>query len=116
VNPIQQPTGNSLGVNTNLGAKMVYYSPTIKVPYSERTSLDVQYQIGNTILIEVGYINNHQVHLSYSNTVDAVPLLPYLSHSQYFDIPSNNLLTGTTFKNGGPATTDVTNPFKASRE
>jgi hypothetical protein len=112
VNPIQQPTGNSLGVNTNLGAKMVYYSPTIKVPYSERTSLDVQYQIGNTILIEVGYINNHQVHLSYSNTVDAVPLLPYLSHSQYFDIPSNNLLTGTTFKNGGPATTDVTNPFK----
>ena len=80
-NPIQQPTGNTLGVNANLGAKMVYYSPIIKVPYSERTSLDVQYQIGNTILVDLGYINNHQVHLSYSNTVDAIPLLPYLSHS-----------------------------------
>ena len=112
-NPIQQPTGNALGVNANLGAKMVYYSPTIKVPYAERTSVDIQYQIRNTILVEVGYINNHQVHLSYSNTVDAIPLLPYLSHSIYFDIPSNNLLTGTTFKSGGPATTDITNPFKS---
>ncbi len=112
VNPIQQPSGNSLGVNANLGAKMVYYSPTIKVPYSERTSIDIQYQIGNTILIDVGYLNNHQVHLSYSNTVDYIPILPYLSHSQNFDIPSNNVLTGTTFKTGGPPTTDITNPFK----
>ncbi len=112
VNPIQQPTGNALGVNANLGAKMVYYSPTIKVPYAERTSVDIQYQIGNTILVNVGYINNHQVHLSYSNTTDFIPILPYLSHSQYFDIPSNNLMTGTTFKSGGPPTTDITNPFK----
>jgi len=111
-NPIQQPSGNSLGANANLGAKMVFYSPTIKVPYAERTSVDVQYQIGNTILIDIGYLNNHQVHLSYSNTVDAIPLLPYLSRSQYYDVAANNLMTGTTFKNGGPPTTDVTNPFK----
>lgn len=112
INPIQQPTGSSLGVNTNLGAKMVFYSPVIKVPYSERTSLDVQYQIGNTILIDLGYINNHQVHMNYSNTVDAIPLLPYLSHSPYYDVAANNLMTGTTFSKGGPATTDVNNPFK----
>jgi hypothetical protein len=111
-NPIQQPTGNALGVNTNLGAKMVYYSPVIKVPYSERTSIDVQYQIGNTILIDLGYINNHQVHLAYSNTVDAVPLVPYLSRSPYYDQAETNLLTGATFKNGGPPTTNITNPFK----
>jgi Carboxypeptidase regulatory-like domain len=112
VNPIQTPSGNTLGVNADLGAKMVYYSPVVKVPYAERTSLDVQYQVGNTILIDLGYINTHQVHLSYSNTVDAIPLLPYLSHSQYFDLATNNLMTGTIFKNGGPPTTDVTNPFK----
>ncbi len=74
-------------MNANLGAKMVYYSPSLKVPYAERTSIDIQYQIGNTILIDVGYINTHQVHLSYSNTDDYIPLLPYLSHSPYYDIP-----------------------------
>jgi hypothetical protein len=110
-NPIQQPTGNILGVNASLGAKMVYYSPIIKVPYSERLSADVQYQIGNTILIDLGYLENHQVHLSYSNTVDAIPLLPYLSRSQYYDIAATNLLTGSTYT-GGPATTNITNPFK----
>jgi hypothetical protein len=111
-NPILQPTGNTLGINTNLGAKMVYYYPNLKIPYSERASLDLQYQIGNTILIDIGYINNHQVHLSYSNAVDSIPLLPYLSRSPYFDVAATNFLTGTTFKNGGPATTNITNPFK----
>ncbi len=110
-NPIQLPTGKTLGVNANLGAKMVYYSPVIKVPYSERASVDLQYQIGNTILVDLGYIENQQVHLSYSNTVDAIPLLPYLSHSQYYDINATNLLTGSTYT-GGPATTNITNPFK----
>ncbi len=112
VNPIQQPSGNALGINQNLGAKMVYYSPSIKVPYAERTSLDFQYQIGSTILIDLGYILNHQVHLSYSNAVDAIPLLPYLSRSPYYDVAVNNKMSGATFKNGGPATTNIPNPFK----
>jgi hypothetical protein len=111
VNPIQQPTGNTLGANANLGAKMVYYSPSIRVPYSERASLDLQYQIGSTILIDLGYIHNHQVHLSYSDAVDAIPLLPYLSRSPYYDVAETNFLTGATFKNGGPPTTNITNPF-----
>lgn len=111
VNPIQQPTGNALGVNTNLGAKMVYYSPDIKIPYSERLSFDLQYQIGNTILIDLGYLNNHQVHLSYSNQVDSTPLLPYLSRSPYYDIAATNLLSGATYT-GGPASTNIPNPFK----
>lgn len=110
-NPIQQPSGSKLGVNVNLGNKMVYYSPVIKVPYSERTSLDVQYQIGNSILVELGYLNNHQVHLSYSRQVDAIPLLPYLSRSPYFDVAANDLLTGATYS-GGPPSTNVPNPFK----
>jgi hypothetical protein len=108
-NPILQVTGNSLGVNTNLGAKMVYYAQ-VKVPYSERLSVDVQYQIGNSMLIDLGYLNNHQVHLSYANAVDTIPLLPYLSRSQYYNIPATNLLTGATYI-GGPATTSITNPF-----
>ena len=116
-NPIQQPTGNTLGVNANLGAKMVYYSPSIKVPYSERSSLDVQYQIGNTILVDLGYINNHQVHLSYSNTVDAIPLLPYLSRSPYYDVAANQPADGSHLqkrRSRRPPTSPT--PSKAFRE
>ena len=109
-NPIQQPSGSSLGSNVNLGNKMVYYSPVIHVPYSERSSLDVQYQIGNTILVELGFLNNHQVHLSYSSAVNQVPLLPYLSHSPYYDIAADDLLTGATYS-GGPPSTNIPNPF-----
>ena len=110
-NPIQQPTGSALGFNTNLGSKVVYYAPVVKVPYSERASLDLQYQVGKTILIDVGYIHNTQVNLSYSSAVDTTPLLPYLSRSPYYNIPATNLLGGTTYV-GGPATTNIPNPFK----
>lgn len=113
-NPIQLPTGSALGLNTNLGSKIVYYSPTIKVPYSERSSVDLQYQVGKTILIDVGYIHNYQVHLSYSNAVDTIPLLPYLSRSPYYDGNATNLLSGSVYCNAAPcpATTNITNPFK----
>jgi len=110
-NPIQQVSGSSLGGNVNLGSGIVYYYPNVKVPYSERTSVDFQYQIGKTIMIDLGYVGNHQVHLSYASTVSSVPLLPYLSRSPYYDVTANNLLSGATFKNGGPASTTITNPF-----
>ncbi len=111
-NPILQPSGSSLGPNAELGSSMGFYSPVIKVAYSERSSLDVQYQIGNTIMIDLGYVNNHQVHMPFGNAVSSIPLLPYLSRSPYYDATATNLLSGATFKNGGPPTTNINNPFK----
>ncbi len=110
-NAIQKPTGNSLGVNADLGSKMVYYSPAIKVPYSERTSLDIQYTPSKNILIDIGYLSNHQVHLSYASQVDYAPILPYLSRSPYYNLATTNLLSGTYFTQGGPASTSIPNPF-----
>jgi hypothetical protein len=86
-NPIQLPTGSALGINTNLGNKIVYYA-NVKVAYSERSSVDVQQQFGKNWMLDVGYINNHQVHQSYSNSVNggsgAVPV-QFLSQSRYYD-------------------------------
>lgn len=110
-NPILLPSGSSLGVNAELGSSMGFYTPNTKVDYSERSSLDVQYQIGNTVMIDLGYINNHQVHMAWGNAISSIPLLPYLSRSQYYDVADTNFLGGGTFKNGGPPTTDITNPF-----
>jgi hypothetical protein len=86
-NPITQPLGSALGINTNLGNKIVYYG-NIKVAYSERSSVDIQQQFGKSWMLDVGYINNHQVHQSYSNSVNggsgSVPV-QYLSNSRYYD-------------------------------
>ena len=101
---------DALGVNQQLGSSIVFYPNHVKVPYSERFSLDLQYQIGKTILIEAGYIRNTQIHLSYSNDVSQTALLPYLSTSPYYDVYTTDKLSGTTYT-GGPASTDVKNPF-----
>ena len=82
-NPIQQPFGSSLGINTNLGSNIVFYAP-VKVAYAEKWDLDVQKQLGRTWLFEAGYLGVHQVHQSYSNDVSALPL-QYLSRSPEFD-------------------------------
>jgi len=86
-NPIQQPVGNALGINTNLGNKIVYYG-NVKVAYSLRSSIDIQQQFGHNWLLDVGYINTHQVHQSYSNAINAgsgaVPV-QFLSNSRFYD-------------------------------
>jgi hypothetical protein len=97
-NPIQLPAGNALGVNTNLGNKIVFYA-NVKVAYSERSSLDIQHSFGKNWLLDVGYINNHQVHQSYSNAVNggSGTVLPqYLSQSRYYDPVLNPLYAGST--------------------
>ncbi len=99
VNPIVQPLGNSLGVNTNLGSGAIFFAP-LKVPYTEKASIDIQKEFGKNILFEVSYINTHSIHLSYSNAVSSTPLLPFLAHQQ----TSNAALTAQL-------NTKVTNPF-----
>ncbi|HXE08436.1 MAG TPA: carboxypeptidase-like regulatory domain-containing protein [Acidobacteriaceae bacterium] len=104
-NPIQQPLGSTLGINTNLGSKIVYYDPNNKVSYAERTSFDIQQQFGKNWMLDVGYLNTHQVHLFLSlpinsgNSNDAPP--QYLSTSRYYD-PAVTASLGAK----------VTNPYK----
>ena len=96
-NPIQQPTGSALGINTNLGNKIVFYSP-VKVAYSQRWSFDVQQQFRKNWMLDIGYVGNHQVHMSYSNAINASGTVPvqYLSQSRYYDPVLNPLYAGST--------------------
>ncbi len=100
-NPILQPTGSSLGVNTYLGQPITIHPTNVKAPYSERWNLDMQFQLSTNTMIDVGYIGNHQVHLSYSNCISCIPLLPYLSRRPGKDATVQNNLSGS-----------VPNPFK----
>lgn len=100
VNPLQQPYGSSLGVNTNLGSSAIFFSQ-LHVPYTEKASLDVQKQFGKTWLVEISGFSSHSVHLSSSLNVSAIPLLPLLSRT-----PTINSALTTTLN------TPVKNPFK----
>ena len=114
-NPIVLPYGNTYGSNTELGQGLSFIGP-VKVPYSEKWTLDVQQQFGKALMLEVGYIGVHQVHNSYTNDISGAPILPYLSTSPYGNsaqtAAAQALLTKTlpnpfkgTMTNYGPAAT-----------
>lgn len=94
-NPIELPFGSSLGANTNLGNTISFFAP-VKVLYSEKDTFDVQQQIGKTWLVEGGYIGDHSVHNTFTNTISSGPLLPYLSHMKTADATVTKELTATT--------------------
>ncbi|HEV2134546.1 MAG TPA: carboxypeptidase regulatory-like domain-containing protein [Terracidiphilus sp.] len=79
-NPIQLPLGSSLGINTNLGSSIYFFHP-VKVPFSEKWSLDVQKEFAHNWVVELGYMGAVQVHNSFSNDLSSVPLVPYLVHA-----------------------------------
>lgn len=78
---IMTPVGSALGINSNLGNSVSFYTSDITNPYSIRWNFDVQRQLGKDLMLQVGYIGNKQVHGTLSNNVSAVPLLPFLSRS-----------------------------------
>jgi Carboxypeptidase regulatory-like domain len=100
-NPILQPTGSALGVNQNLGANITIRQAVVQAPYSERWSLDTQFQLSRDTMINIGYIGNHQVHLTTTNCVSCVPQLPFLSK-----MPGHDAAVQTNLS------TAVPNPFK----
>ncbi|HEY4381921.1 MAG TPA: carboxypeptidase regulatory-like domain-containing protein [Acidobacteriaceae bacterium] len=102
VNPIIQPTGSSLGINQNLGSSITFRPTAVKAPYSERWDMDIQVQLSRNTMIDIGYIGNHQVHLSYSNCVSCIPQLPFLSTSPFKDSAQQTNL----------GTPNIPNPFK----
>ncbi len=100
-NPIIQPTGNGLGVNQNLGQGITFRPTAVQAPYSERWDTDIQVQISRDTMIDIGYIGNHQVHLTFSNCFSCIPQLPFLSRSPMKDnVVQTNLSTA------------INNPFK----
>jgi hypothetical protein len=79
-NPILQPTGSSLGVNTNLGQGISFSTPNIKTTRSYRWNVDIQQRIGRDTMFELGYIGSRQADLTVTNHIASLPL-QYLSHS-----------------------------------
>jgi hypothetical protein len=81
---ILQPTGSSLGAGTYMGRGLTFYNPNPLNPYSVRWNFDVQRQIGNGLVFEIGYTGNHAVHLTIDQQQDYIPA-QYQSTSPFRD-------------------------------
>jgi hypothetical protein len=121
-NGIVQPVGAAQGVNTYLGQSVSFTNPNLQNQYSLRWNLDIQHQLAKDLLVQIGYIGNHSVHLTMNQTLSALPS-QYLSRSPFRDTatinalaatvanPFANLLPGTTKNGATTAVSSLLAPF-----
>jgi hypothetical protein len=83
---IQQPTGSSLGLATFLGRSVTFFNTAPRNPYSIRWNFDIQRQLTQSIVFELGYTGNHSVHLPLDQQLDFLPQ-QYLSTLPFRDQP-----------------------------
>jgi len=88
---IQQPVGNTLGINTYLGQSITFNNTQMQNEYGLRWNFDVQQQLTKDMSLEVAYIGNHAVHLTTSYNFDSLPA-KYLSTLPVRDTATINAL------------------------
>ena len=99
-NGILSPPGSKNGLNTNIGQSVTYYNPSPAAVYTERWTFNIQHELANNLILEMGYIGSHGLHLPVSVNRDYVPR-QFLSPSLARDNTVNNALTA-----------NVANPFQ----
>jgi Carboxypeptidase regulatory-like domain/TonB dependent receptor len=66
-NPFPQgfvpPTGSSLGLSTQIGQSVVGMQRNRPVSYAQQWNLDVQQDLGRSVLLDIAYAGGHGVHL-----------------------------------------------------
>ena len=71
---ILEPTGNSLGLLTDLGQSARFFNTTgLKAPYVQRWSLTLQQMLPNDTLVEIGYVGTRGTKLLGSRNLNVLP-------------------------------------------
>ena len=102
-NPIALLLGSSQGVDTFLGSSPLFY-PKVKVPYSEKFSLDIQKEFSNNWMAEIGLMHSLSVHNSLSENINNYPYTAYLDRT-----PNANSASAEAVSND--MAVKVANPF-----
>jgi hypothetical protein len=71
---ISKPSGNSLGLATNLGLSVAAPVHKRKTPYQQQWSFDVQRQLPLSIVVDLGYTGTHGVALPATVALNQLPL------------------------------------------
>ncbi len=69
-NGLVQPSGQALGMLTNIGATTNVYLPLKGTPKVKQYSVDVQREFGGGIMLGVGYTGSTGTDLSWAQTID----------------------------------------------
>ena len=101
---ILEPVGATAGLKTSLGQAVDFLDPNRTASYTQRWSLNVQRELADRLMLEVGYVGNRATGLRVTEDLNAVPA-EYLSTSPERDQAVIDFLT-----------TKVTNPFAALPE
>jgi Carboxypeptidase regulatory-like domain/TonB dependent receptor-like, beta-barrel len=92
-NGILQGAGASAGLLTQVGLGISAFTRERPTAYMQQYSLDFQYQLGNSMVLELGYVGNQGRRLSYGYNFEF------------------NQLADETLKLGNPLRENVPNPF-----
>lgn len=121
-NGIIQPVGNANGVNTFLGQSIRYVTPTLGRSYNWRWNLNIQRELAQNLLLELGYIGADGNGLPIDRERNAVPA-QFLSTSPTRDQatidrltavipnPLRGLIPGTGLNGNTIATENLLRPF-----
>jgi hypothetical protein len=121
-NGITQPTGNSLGVMTNVGLTNSFFDENLKTPYMQRWNYTVQQVLPGRVLLQVGYAGSRATRLRIARSPDGIPdqylsTLPYRDTATLSTLSANvpnpfyPLLPGTNLSGTTVATSQLLYPF-----
>lgn len=99
-NGLVQPTGNSLGLLTQIGQTVDFVDQDRRAPYVQQYSIDVQHELPGAIALSVSYVGSRGTHLQIGGINDGVVKINQLTPEQ--------LALGSAYLQ-----TRVTNPFPA---
>lgn len=103
-NPIAQPVGSAYGTDAALGTGPFFFPNHTKVPYTEKSSLDIEKQFGQSWMVEIGGMHSLSLHNSAYININNYPYTKFLDHSQTVDALNNGATTTAM-------SAQVSNPF-----
>jgi hypothetical protein len=85
VNPISNPypagavlpTGSALGLSTSLGQNVSFIDPSHVQPRMTQFTLNVQQQLPDNLVVQVGYVGSRPTHLEVNHNINLLPATYY---------------------------------------
>jgi len=87
-NPIAQPVGNAYGTDAALGGAPFFFPNHPKVPYTEKSSLDIQKQFAHNWMVEIGGMHSLSLHNSAYININNYPYTQFLAHTPVANSPA----------------------------
>ncbi|MBI4908917.1 MAG: carboxypeptidase regulatory-like domain-containing protein, partial [Acidobacteria bacterium] len=91
-NGILDPIGSTAGLRTFLGQGITFLTVSRRSPYTQRWSFNIQHELPQRVLIDIGYLGNRGTRLATSRDLNAVPA-QYLSRLLVRDTATINFLS-----------------------